>query len=127
MPLNSKEQQDAYRRVHAIYDEDPPRWITSMFPHMFEYAQRYTTVELDPPTEGGQYGDTEDLTVTVRHVLYLGVPYVGRVFALGGNAKRLPNGDYGTEVAATYTLTNQGVEDDIDVEVFPRYVGRGEE
>ena len=37
------------------------------------------------------------------------------------------DGDYATEAFATYTLTNQGVEDEIDVEVFPRYVGRGEE
>ena len=36
-------------------------------------------------------------------------------------------GDYGTDVVASFALTNQGEEDDIDVEVFPRYAGRGEE
>ncbi len=126
-PLTSEPQEEAYRRVFAIYGEDSPGWITRMMPHMYAYAQEQTEVTLDPPASNDMYGDTEDLTVTVRHIVYLGVPYVGRAFALGGSARRLPNDDYGTEVVASYTLTNQGVEDNIDAEIFPRYVGRGEE
>ena len=34
------------------------------------------------------------------------------------------NGDYATQVEASYALTNQGIEDDMDVEIFPQTVGK---
>jgi len=116
-------QEAAYRRLFSLYGRQPPNWITRMYPNMHDYAHDYTDVMLRPPAADGVYGDHEALTVTVRHTMFLSVPYVNRLFA----DKDLPEGDYGTEVEASYTLTNQGVEDDIDVEVFPRYVGRDEE
>ncbi len=120
-------QQETFERLHSLYDEPVPAWIRRTYVPKYAYVSEYTQLELRPPREGGVYGDHEDLSVTVRHTLYLSVPYANRIFSLGDSGKRLPGGDYGTEVEATCTLVNQGEEDDIDVEVFPRYVGRGEE
>jgi len=111
-------------RFFSLYDRPSPRWVRTMLPSKYEYAWDYTEVSLQPPDNGQQYGDHEDLTVSVRHMLYLSMPYARALFG-----KPLPGGtgDYATEATATYTLTNQGVEDEIDVEVFPRYVGRSQQ
>ncbi len=100
-----------------------PRWIETMLEAKFRYAWDYTEVVLYPPADGPAYGDHEDLRVQVRHMLYLSVPYAKLIFG-----RELPagNGDYGTSVEAAYALTNQGVEDEIDVEQFPRTVGKDE-
>ena len=117
----------AYERLYSYYGEPVPAWISRRYEHMYEYALKYTQVDLARPRNGAVYGEREDLSVTVRHTLFLSVPYANRVFALGPSGRALPDGEYGTEVEITYTLTNQGVEDEIDVEVFPRYVGRGQQ
>ena len=115
--------KEGYDRFFSLHNRPTPRWVQTMLPGKYDYAWEYTEVTLAPPADGEKYGDHEDLTVSVRHWLYLSVPYAKRFFG-----DRLPGGrgDYATETTATCTLTNQGVEDEIDVEVFPRYVGRGE-
>jgi len=115
--------KDGYDRFFSLHNRPTPRWVHTMLPGKYDYAWEYTEVTLAPPADGEKYADHEDLTVSVRHWLYLSVPYAKRFFG-----DRLPSGrgDYATEATATYTLTNQGVEDEIDVEVFPRYVGRGQ-
>ncbi len=104
------------------YQADVPAWVHNLLDAKFQYAWDYTEVTLQPPAAGPAYGDHEDLRVRVRHMLYLAVPYVDRIFGepLSGGV------DYGAALEATYALTNQGVEDDIDVEQFPRTVGRDE-
>jgi len=116
--------QEGLDRFFASYDRATPRWVATVLAAKYEYAWDYTEVTLRPPADGEKYADHEDLSVGVRHMLYLSVPYAKRIF---GGEMPAGDGDYATEAFATYTLTNQGVEDEIDVEVFPRYVGRGEE
>jgi hypothetical protein len=114
--------EEGYDRFYALYDRPTPRWVRTMLANKWDYALAHTEVTLIEPAVGGVYGDHEDLTVTVRHQLYLSVPYAKRLF---GRELYGGSGHYAAEATATYTLTNQGVEDQIDVEVFPRYVGRG--
>ena len=111
-------------RFFSLYEKRTPRWVHTMLQAKCNYAWHFTEVTLVPPADGERYEDHEDLTVFVRHMLYLSVPYANRFF---GDPLPGGDGDYATEATARYTLTNQGVEDEIDVEVFPRYVGRGEE
>ena len=117
--------QDGLTRFYTLYGEDVPGWITKMLPAKYEYAWEHTEVRLHPPADGQIYGDSEELRVWLRHTVYLSVPYASRVFAMLGGGESMPEGGFGTDVEVTYTLTNQGVEDEIDVEQFPQYVGRG--
>ena len=123
--------REGYDRFYALSNRKTPKWVHTMLAGKWEYALAYTRVDLVDPAEDEEdedlnvpkYGDHEDLTVTVRHELYLSVPIAKHVFGrplVGGSGY-----DYATATSATYTLTNQGQEDQIDVEVFPRYVGRG--
>ena len=113
--------REGMARFFELSGTNPPRWVETMLDAKFQYAWDYTEVVLFPPEMGPVYGDHEDMRVQVRHMLYLPVPYANRIF---GAALGAGDGDYGTPVAATYALTNQGVEDEIDVEQFPRTVGK---
>ena len=117
--------QDGLTRFYTLYGAEVPGWIGNMLPGKYEYAWEHTEVALHPPANGQIYGDNEELRVWLRHTVYLSVPYASRVFAMLGAGGELSEGGFGTDVEVTYTLTNQGVEDEIDVEQFPRYVGRG--
>ena len=114
--------EDAYDRFFALYGRGTPRWVRTMLAAKWEYALAHTRVAISDPADGAMYGDHEDIRVSVYHDLYLSVPVARRVF---GSALSGGDGHYATPATATYTLTNQGMEDEIDVEVFPRYVGRG--
>jgi hypothetical protein len=123
------ELQEGIRRLHHLYGEPVPAWVNNLLPGKYEYAWNHTQVRLHPPEDGEAYGDHEDIRVWVQHTLHLGVPYAGRTVGMllepFGAARKLPGrDDYGTDVDVTYTLTNQGLEDDIDVEQFPRQVDR---
>lgn len=94
------------------------------------YAIDYTDVELDEPIgytviDGETYyGPGEDLRVTVRHMLYLSVPYANRIFAelldpQHGQKLGFGPGAYGLEIQASSKLTNEGVQDFVDIEQFP--------
>ncbi len=111
--------QDGLERFWQLYGSSAPRWVQTMLEGKCHYAWNFTEVSLSPPSDGNAYGDHETLRVQVRHTLYLSVPYANRIFG-----DSLASGHYGTPVNVTYSLTNQGVEDEIDVEQFPRYVGR---
>jgi hypothetical protein len=100
-----------------------PNWVRTTLAAKLHYAWDYTEVTLFPPANRVQYGDHEELKVSVRHMLYLSVPYVNRFF---GDPLPGGGGDYGRPVEAAYALTNQGVEDDIDIEQFPRPAGPGD-
>lgn len=99
----------------------------------FAYAEQHTQVTLDPPagiapddaddgkadglvdsgSAAAPYGKREDITVSVRHELYLWVPYANRVF--GRRLQGRP-GHYATAVTASYTLVNQGRYDNVVTE-----------
>lgn len=117
--------QEGLQRFFSANNQTPPTWITKQLANKLCYADNYTEVELALPANGTVYGDFEDLRVRVRHTLYMSVPYANRVMAFF-SGKELGNGHYGTDVEVWSVLTNQGLEDDIDLEVFPRYVGRGQ-
>ena len=94
------------------------------------YADEHTAVALKEPagyapddTDDGRldgtfdngsfvppYHKREDITVTVRHELYLWVPYAGRIFG-----RELPGwpGHYAKMVSASHTLVNQGRYDNV--------------
>lgn len=96
-----------------------PNWVSNVLAAKYGYAsnEEMTQVEIRPPADGsGTYGVHEDIAVRVSHRLYLSVPYVNRIFgeALGGG------GGYATATSAAFALPNEGVEDDIDAEEFPR-------
>ena len=119
--------QDGFTQFYEQSSLRPPNWIRTRLASQLRYAEEFTEVTLDPPRTGDTYGDHEDLTVRVKHLLYLSVPYANQLFGLARSGRALPgdSGEYATEIVTSHTLTNQGVEDDIDVEIFPRAVGRG--
>jgi hypothetical protein len=118
--------QTGITQFFGDFNAQAPGWVRTMLKAKFDYANEFTEVTLGPPADGIKYGDHEDLHVSVRHQLYIALPYVGKAFATLGGATALGSSDdYATEVVVVYALGNQGVEDDIDVEVFPRQVGRG--
>lgn len=114
--------QQGIERFYQLYGMGVPGWVQTMLPGKFAYAWNHTSVWVDPPANGETYGDHETIKVHVRHDLYLPVPYVNRIF---GDVLCSKCGDYATRVDASCALTNQGVQDEIDVETFPRYVGQG--
>ena len=82
------------------------------------YAAQNTTVRLTPPTDGSQYGEHEDLTVTVRHNLYLSVPYASSLLAWldSEHSVKVAPGRYAVWVEIPCTLTNEGISDRIELE-----------
>ena len=64
-----------------------------------------------------EYKEHEDITVYVKHDLYLAVPYANSLFSdkdLG-----FGKGERAAIINTKYTLTNEGVQDYVDVETFP--------
>jgi hypothetical protein len=88
------------------------------------YADAYTEVVLDPPANGASsYAPAEDLRVNVRHDFYLSVPYAARVFSrVAGDGLSLDfgAGHYAIRMRSACRLTNEGEQDFVDVESFPR-------
>ncbi len=117
--------QEGFEKFWQLYGSSAPNWVQTMLVGKYQYAWNFTEVSLSDPAGGGAYGDHETISVQVRHMLYLSVPYAGMVFSLAGGGE-LPGapGHYATTIDVTYALTNQGVEDEIDVEQFPIYVGQ---
>ncbi len=124
-PGNAEVIKEGLERFWQLYGSSAPNWVQTMVEGKYRYAWNFTEVSLSAPAGGDAYSDHETINVQVRHRLYLSVPYAGMVFSLAGG-EELPgaSGHYAMIVNAACSLTNQGVEDEIDVEQFPRYVGR---
>jgi hypothetical protein len=106
--------------LYSAYGKEAPKWVDSFLAKKFAYAEENTTVDLDPPLDGMRFGEHEDLHVTVRHNLYLNVPYAGAILgALDPDGVELANGKYAIRVEVPCTLTNEGGNDEIDIEIFP--------
>ncbi|NLW85519.1 MAG: hypothetical protein GXY38_01455 [Planctomycetes bacterium] len=93
------------------------------WPNRMGYARNYTRVWIAPPANGSSYDPGEDIVAHVNHKFYLSVPYASKVFrslADGGVDLPFGAGEYGAEIYATCTLTNEGQQDYIVREVFPR-------
>ncbi|MDY7009474.1 MAG: TadE family protein [Planctomycetota bacterium] len=124
-PGNAAVIQEGLERFWQLYGSSAPNWVQTMLAGKYRYAWNFTEVSLSDPAGGGAYGDHETINVQVRHRLYLSVPYADLVFSLI-DGEELPgaSGHYAMIVNAGCSLTNQGVEDEIDVEQFPRYEER---
>ena len=107
--------------IYAAYGKSAPNWAGSYIGKKMAYAEDNTTIEVTPPMVEDTYGEHEDITVVVTHNLYLSVPYANRVLALldEENSIDLGDGKYATRVTIPCTLTNEGVQDFIQVEDFP--------
>ncbi len=103
------------------YDKPTPKWARTHMGKKLAYAQDYTRVTLAPPQDGrAKYSKNEDLKVTVRHTLYMSVPYANRIFAVigGGEELKFGAGEYGVEIVARCRLPNEGAQDYVDVETW---------
>jgi hypothetical protein len=111
--------QAGLNSVFGGYGKPTPGW-TSMLPRKFQYAFDHTKVELAPPALNGIYAEHEDLVVTVRHDLYLAVPYAGNIFGMVAGGAKLPwgAGEWCSNIVATCRLPNEGTRDVIDIETF---------
>lgn len=100
---------------------DVPGWVDERLARKLKYAADHTQVWLSPPARDDTHGAHENLTVRVKHEFYLAVPYAARIFAAfpGGLRLSFGQGEYATEITASCTLPNEGVQDYIDVEQFP--------
>jgi hypothetical protein len=104
------------------YGEPTPRWVETKLQRKWQYAMDHTFVELAPPIAGDVYGEAEDIQVSVAHTFYLSVPIARTIFAALDDGVELDigNGEYGLRMQATCTLTNEGVQDYVDEETFPK-------
>jgi len=110
-------------RFFSSFGKQTPYWVQAHLAHKMQYAEDYTELYLDPPKEdpNGPYERNEDIHVTVRHTFYLAVPYAGKLFSevSGGVELPLGTGEYGMEIVADCSLTNEGESDIIEIELFP--------
>jgi hypothetical protein len=95
-------------------------WTSTLIGKKLAYAQQNTWVSLQPPINGDSFGEHEDLHVTVKHNLYLSIPYANWILAkLDSAGVDFGEGRYAVTVEIPCTLTNEGKQDYIDVERFP--------
>jgi hypothetical protein len=106
----------------TAYGEETPGWVKANLERKWKYAVENTVVELAPPVSGDLYGDDEDIQVSIEHVFYLSVPVARTIFAALDDGVELDigEGEYGLIMRATCTLTNEGVQDYVDEETFPK-------
>jgi hypothetical protein len=110
-------------RLFGGYGLAAPGWVDDRLARKLSYAYDYTTVELSDPLDGMTYGEHEDIRVSVRHTLYLSVPYASRIFTdLDDDGVRLGfgRGNYGMNIRATCVMPNEGPQDYVDRERFPQ-------
>lgn len=112
--------------LYQASDKPAPGWADTRLARKLQYASDHTEIELAPPLHEDPnspgYLDHEDLKVTVRHVLYLSVPYANWVFAKldprHGTDLDFGGREYGLLVETTCALSNEGGQDYVDVEHF---------
>ncbi len=111
--------------LYSCYDKQLPERVSDGMGRKLAYARRYTEVELEPPADGEQYGESEDLRVKVKHTFYLAVPYAAWVFSKLEDGEKLDfaPGQYGLNMYAHCRLTNEGSQDFIETEEFPHALG----
>ena len=106
----------------TAYGKETPGWVKANLERKWQYAKDHTFVELAPPISGDLYGEAEDIQVSVRHTFYLAVPIARSVFRrlADGVDLDIGLGEYGLIMRATCALTNEGVQDYVDEETFPK-------
>ncbi len=113
------------RGLEEFFDQygcSTPTWVDERIGRKLRYALDHTEVDLDFPREDSEYRPREDLRVTVRHTLYLSVPYANWVFRhlsrRDGVDLDFADGEYGIVITASCTLTNEGVRNYVESEQF---------
>ena len=106
----------------TAYGKPTPGWVRTNLERKWQYAMDHTFVDLSPPLDGDLYGEAEDIQVSVRHTFYLSVPVARTVFAALDDGVELDIGigEYGLIMRAACALTNEGVQDYVDEETFPK-------
>ena len=117
-------------------DADVPGWVRRDYlGRKLRYATDYTQVTMLRRTGRGKraeyvpvsypytYGENDEVRVAVAHTFYLSVPYAGYLFyrvESAANQRKLNFGlgKYGIVIHAATSLTNEGVQDWVDVESF---------
>jgi len=125
--LEDQEQADLPELVGGLdnfftaYRDSTPGWVQAHLRRKWQYAINHTFVELAPPLSGDVYGEAEDIHISVSHRFYLSVPIARTVFAALDDGVELDIGigQYGLIMRAACTLTNEGVQDYVDEEIFP--------
>jgi hypothetical protein len=129
--ISAGEGGDVYvngvRRFLSIEGVEQPGWVDQRLSRKMAYAAGHTDVTVAPPEprdddKNGFFRENEGVHVTVRHTFYLSVPTAARIFALfpGGVELGFGQNEYGTDIFASYTLPNEGVQDYVDKETFPQ-------
>jgi len=123
-----------WRKAAGDYPGLAPDWAYRHLARKMKYAEDHTEVELGggqqirgtlpdgTPATARTYAGREDVQVTVRHTLYLSVPYARSLFRRLGDGVDLPDlgpGECGVRIEVDCRLTNEGVQDFVDVEHFP--------
>ncbi len=124
-PADSGALESGLSKFFSAYGEDTPHWVTSVFGRKLRYAQDYTAIDVSPPANGLEFRANEDVTVRVEHTVYLAIPYANWLFANlfdDGRELGFGDGEYGVVVDAEYTLTNEGVQDFVEMESYEDYV-----
>ncbi len=118
--------QASLRTFLAASGQILPNRVDELIGRKWNYATQCTGVQVAPPANGPSYGEAEEIVVNLQHTFYLSVPYARRLFAVGADGVKLnlpqqgAGSEYGTIIRATCRLSNEGVQDYIDVEPFPR-------
>ena len=125
--------QDTVAAMFQADGQADPYWLRAQVGRKWFYADNHTKVELvvgdvKAPMQNwvahsSTYGRDEEVVVRVSHVFYLSIPGVRRLFALGSDGVNLnlpgsSGPEYGTIIRATCRLSNEGVQDYVDVETF---------
>ncbi|MFP4354607.1 MAG: TadE/TadG family type IV pilus assembly protein [Phycisphaerae bacterium] len=107
-------------RFHDSWSPERPFWLDDRILRKLDYARNHTFVELDPPGNGMIYQAGEDIRARLRHTYYLSVPYAGWFFSriLDDGVDLDADGAYGLIIEAHCTLSNEGVQDWIEIEEF---------
>ena len=114
-------------RFFSVQALEAPAWVDARLARKLSYALDHTELSILPPvvTEDDDdelYNEHENLRVTVRHTLYLAVPYAAKLFASFPGGVEMDLGgatEYGSVVTASCSLPNEGVQDYVDIEKFP--------
>jgi len=113
----------ALSNFFSQYGVDEPGWVGPYLARKLAYAEQYTVTEISAPDDGATYGEREDIRANVRHTFYLSIPYASWVFRkfAGDEGVTLDfgSGQRGIIIEASCTLTNEGLQDYVDVEHFP--------
>ena len=114
-------------RFFTVQGLEAPAWADSRLARKYTYATEHTQLAVRPPEvdeddDDDLYDEHEDVHVTVQHTLYLSVPYAAKLFGMfpGGVELEFGDGEYGSVITASCTLPNEGVQDYVDIEIFPR-------